>query len=78
MAAVAGRRFFEELGQLINKAVVVEDSSGKVLEGILLGYDSNSMSVCLGEVKGKKGTKVHRVFIYGSTIAKISASERPF
>ncbi len=78
MAAVAGRRFFEELGQLINKTVQVEDSEGKVLEGVLLGYDANSMSICLGDVKGEKGTKVHRVFVYGSTIARISASERPF
>ena len=78
MAAVAGRRFFEELGLLINKAVIVEDSKGKVLEGTLLGYDASSMSVCLGEVKGQKGTKIHRVFLYGSTIAKVSATERPF
>jgi len=78
LAAVAGRRFFEELGQLINKTVQVEDSEGKVLEGVLLGYDANSMSICLGDVKGEKGTKVHRVFVYGSTIARISASERPF
>lgn len=78
MAAVAGRRFFEELGQLINKAVQVEDSAGKVLEGTLLGYDTSSMSICLGDVKGEKGTRLHRVFVYGSTIAKVSASERPF
>lgn len=78
MAAVAGRRFFEELGQLINKVVQVEDSAGKVLEGTLLGYDTSSMSICLGDVKGEKGTRIHRVFVYGSTIAKVSASERPF
>lgn len=78
MATVAGRRFFEELGQLINKLVIVEDSKGKVLEGTLLGYDASSMSVCLGEVKGQKGTKIHRVFLYGSTISKVSATERPF
>jgi len=78
LATVAGRRFFEELGLLINKAVRVEDSTGKVLEGTLLGYDASSMSVCLGDVKGRKGTNIHRVFIYGSTIAKVSATERPF
>lgn len=78
MAAVAGRRFFEEMGQLIKKVIQVEDSTGKVLEGTLLGYDVSSMSVCLGDVKGEKGTRIHRVFVYGSTIAKVSASERPF
>ena len=78
MAAVAGRRFFEELGQLINKVVKVEDVTGKVMEGTLLRYDTNSMSVCLGDVSGERGAKIHRVFVYGPTIAKILASERPF
>ena len=78
MATVAGRRFFEELGLLMNKVVQVEDSKGKVLEGTLLGYDASSMSICLGDVKGAKGTRIHRVFLYGSTIARVSASERPF
>jgi len=78
MAALASRRFYDELGQLINKQVQVVDSTGKVIEGILLGYDNNTMSLCLGDVKGEKGTKVHRVFIYGSDIRKVEASERPF
>ena len=78
MAAVAGRRFFEELGLLVNKPIQVTDATGKVIEGTLLGYDNNSMSLCLGDVKGDKGTKVHRVFVYGRTIARVAASERPF
>lgn len=78
MAAVASRRFFEELGQLISKPVRVEDTSGKAFDGVLLGYESSTMSICLGEVPGEHGTKIHRVFLYGPTIAKISASERPF
>lgn len=76
--AVASRKFFEELGQLIKKHVSVEDISGKVFDGTLIGYDSNSMSICLGNVKGEQGTKIHRVFVYGPTIARISASERLF
>ena len=57
MAAVTGRKFFEELGQLVGKPVVVEDSQGNSYEGNLLGFDSQSMSVSLGEVKVTKGTK---------------------
>ena len=64
MAAVASRKFFEELGQLIDKSVRVEGNDGKVYDGVLLGYDSNSMSVCLGDVTGDQGTKIHRVFIW--------------
>ena len=78
IAAVASRKFFEELAQLLTKSVRVEDVNGKVVDGILLGYDNNSMSVCLADVSGEQGTKIHRVFIYGPTIAKINASETPF
>ena len=78
MAAVASRKFFEELGQLVGKPVRVEDTGGKVYDGVLLGYENNTMSVCLSDVPGEQGTKIHRVFVYGPTIARISASERPF
>lgn len=78
MAAVTGRKFFEELGQLVGKPVVVEDSQGKSYEGNLLGYDSQSMSVALGEVKGTQGTKYHRLFLTGNVIAKIMATDTPF
>ncbi len=78
MAAVTGRKFFEELGQLVGKPVVVEDSQGNSYEGNLLGFDSQSMSVALGEVKGAKGTKYHRLILTGNVIAKIMATDTPF
>jgi len=78
LAAVAGRRFFEEFAQLVNKSIQVTDSAGKVVEGTLLGYEVNSLSLVLGDAKGDKGTKIHRLFIYGPTIARVAASERPF
>jgi small nuclear ribonucleoprotein (snRNP)-like protein len=78
VAAVTGRKFFEELGQLVGKPVVVEDSQGNSYEGNLLGFDSQSMSVALGEVKGTKGTKYHRLILTGNVIAKIMATDTPF
>lgn len=78
MAAVTGRKFFEELGQLVGKPVVIEDSQGNSYEGNLLGFDSQSMSVALGEVKGTKGTKYHRLVLTGNVIAKIMATDTPF
>jgi small nuclear ribonucleoprotein (snRNP)-like protein len=78
MSAVASRRFFDELGLLIDKPVRVEDGKGNTYDGVLLAFDGGSLSVVLGEVAGEQGTKIHRIFIYGSTITKISASERPF
>lgn len=78
MAAVASRKFFDELSQLLDKSVRVEGTNGKIFDGVLLGYDGSTMSVVLGDVSGEQGTKIHRIFIYGPTIGKISASERPF
>ena len=78
MAAVTGRRFFEELGQLVGKPVIVEDAQGKTYEGNLLGFDTQSMSVALGEVKGSAGTLYHRLFLTGNVIAKIMATDTPF
>jgi len=78
LAAVTGRKFFEELGQLVGKPVVVEDAAGKNYEGTLLGYDSQSMSVALGNVKGTQGTLYHRLFITGNNIARIMATDTPF
>ena len=77
-AAVASRKFFEELGQLITKPIRIVDIHGKTFDGVFLGYDSNTMSICLGDVTGEQGNKIHRVFVYGPTIAKVLASERPF
>jgi small nuclear ribonucleoprotein (snRNP)-like protein len=78
LAAITGRKFFEELGQLVGKPVVIEDSSGKTYEGNLLGFDSQSMSVALGDVKGSQGKLYHRLFLTGNTITKIMATETPF
>ena len=78
MAAVTGRKFFEELGQLVGKPVIVEDAAGKTYEGNLLGFDSQSMSVAMGEVKGSQGKLFHRLFITGNSINKIMATDTPF
>ena len=78
MAAIASRKFFDELGYLVEKSVKVESNDGKAYEGVLLGYDGGSVSIVLGDVTGEQGTKIHRVFIYGSTIKAIFASDRPF
>jgi len=78
LAVVTGRRFFEELGALIDKSVVVEDAGGKQYEGVLLGYDSNSMSIVLGDIKSVQGTLIHRLFLSGNNLAKILATDRPF
>lgn len=78
MAALTGRKFFEELSQLVGKPAVVEDVKGKTYQGTLLGFDSQSMSIAMGDVKGTQGTLYHRLFLTGNTVAKIMATETPF
>lgn len=78
MAAASGRKFFEELGHLVSKTVIIEDTKGTQYEGVLLGYDSQSMSVALGDVKGKQGILHHRVFLTGNSVYRIMATESPF
>jgi hypothetical protein len=77
MAAVTSRKFFEELGMLVGKPVAVVDTQGKIFDGELLGYDVNTLSICLGNVNTERG-KVHRLFLFGANITRILASERPF
>jgi len=77
LAVVAGRRFFEELAGLVQKNVRVEDVKGNMYDGTLLGYDSNTLALCLSDVK-REGGKIHRVFLYGHTVSKISVVEHPF
>jgi small nuclear ribonucleoprotein (snRNP)-like protein len=78
LAALTGRKFFEELSQLVGKPAVVEDIKGKTYQGTLLGFDSQSMSIAMGDVKGTQGTLYHRLFLTGNTVAKIMATETPF
>jgi small nuclear ribonucleoprotein (snRNP)-like protein len=78
LAAITSRKFFEELGLIISKPVIVVDVNGRIYEGELLGYDSTTLSVCLGNVKGEKGLAAHRLFIIGSSVARIMVSQRPF
>ena len=70
MAVVTSRKFFEELGLLVGKPVAVFDTAGKSYDGELLGYDSNTLSICLGNVNTERG-KAHRVFIAGASVARI-------
>ena len=77
MATVTSRKFFDELGMLVGKPVAVVDTQGKTFDGDLLGYDINTLSLCLGNVNTERG-KVHRLFLSGANITRILASERPF
>ena len=76
--SVAQRRFFTEVGALIDKTVNVTTSDGKSYTGSLVGINPDNLSICLAEAKDDKGKLAHRVFLNGSVVAQILAIEKPF
>ena len=77
MSSTAGRKFMEELSNLLQKHVSIVTSQGKTYIGTLTGVDTEHLSVCLTNAKGEQGD-IHKLFINGSVILQISSSEKPF
>jgi len=75
---VAQRRFFTEVGSLIDKAVMVLTMDGKSYTGSLVGINPDNLSLCLAEAKDDRGRVIHRVFLNGNVVAQILAVEKPF
>ena len=76
--SVAQRKFFTEVGALIDKAVMVVTLDGKSYTGSLVGINPDNLSLCLAEAKDEKGRVIHRVFLNGNVVAQILAVEKPF
>jgi len=76
--SVAQRRFFTEVGSLIDKSVMVLTVDGKSYTGSLVGVNPDNLSLCLAEAKDEKGRVIHRVFLNGNVVAQILAVEKPF
>ena len=72
------RRFFTEVGALVDKTVSVVTVDGKSYVGSLIGIDPDHLSLCLAEAKDDKGRMIHRVILNGSVVAQILAIEKPF
>ncbi len=76
--SMAKRKFFGEIGALLDKMVMVITTDGKKYSGTLAGISPETLSLCLSEAKDDKGTYLHRVFLNGSIIAQIFTVEKPF
>ena len=72
------RRFFTEVGALIDKTVTVATVDGKTYTGNLVGINPDNLSLCLAEAKDDKGRLINRLFLNGSVVAQILAVEKPF
>jgi small nuclear ribonucleoprotein (snRNP)-like protein len=75
---VAERKFFGEIGALVDKHVRVVTTDGKTFEGTLIGINPETLNLCLSEAKDEKGTTIHRVFLNGNIVAQVLAVEKPF
>jgi small nuclear ribonucleoprotein (snRNP)-like protein len=76
--SVAKRKFFGEIGALLDKTVMVITVDGKKYTGTLSGIDPETLSLSLSEAKEEKGASLHRVFLNGSTVGQIFTIEKPF
>jgi small nuclear ribonucleoprotein (snRNP)-like protein len=76
--SVAKRKFFGEIGALIDKSVMVITVNGKEYRGTLSGIDPDTLSLSLSEAKDEKGKQTHKLFLNGSILAEILTIEKPF
>lgn len=76
--SVAKRKFFGEIGALLDKTVMVITMDGKNYSGTLAGINPETLSLCLSDAKDEKGIALHRIVLNGSVIAQIFTVEKPF
>jgi len=76
--SVAQRKFFTEVGMLMDKTVMVMTMDGKSYTGSLVGINPDNLSLCLAEAKDDRGRVIHRVFLNGNVVSQILAIEKPF
>jgi small nuclear ribonucleoprotein (snRNP)-like protein len=76
--SIAQRKYFTELQALADKTVIVHTTQNKTFTGTLIGINPDNMSLCLSDAKDETGKLANRVFLNGSTVAQILATEKPF
>ena len=76
--SVAKRKFFGEIGMLLDKKVMVVTVNGKKYSGTLSGMDPDTLSLSLSDAKDEKGVTTHKLFLNGSVLAQIFTIEKPF
>ena len=76
--SVAKRKFYGEIGALLDKTVMFITSDGKKYSGTLSGMDPDTLSLSLSDAKDEKGTTTHKIFLNGSILAQIFTIEKPF
>lgn len=78
MSSIAERKFREELGSLLQKVVLVHTSDGKNYTGVLSGIDTETMSMCLTNVKDNSENAMDKLFINGNRVLQMYTIEKGF
>jgi len=76
--SVAQRKFFGEIGVLLEKTVMVKTMDKQNYTGTLVGIIPDTLTLCLADAKDDKGKALHRVVLNGNVVAQIFAIEKPF
>ena len=77
MSRVAEGRFFGEFTKMLNSNVKVITEK-KVYTGVLVGYDRETMTICLKDATDAEGTPYKKLIIYGRTISEIVETKKAF
>lgn len=77
MSRVAEGRFFGEFTKMLNSNVKITTDK-KVYTGILVGYDRDSMAICLKDAADAEGTNYKKIVIYGRIISEIIETKKAF
>jgi len=78
MSSIGAKRFFDEMSVLIQKPVTVVTTTNKKFMGILTGFEPGSLSLSLSDAKDEEGKIMPKLFLNGSIVAQVWASEKPF
>jgi len=66
------------MANILDKPVTVLTSQNKRYEGKLVGFDSQTLSICLSDAKDQDGKSLPKMFINGSIVTEFFATEKPF
>lgn len=77
MSRVAEGRFFGEFTKMLNSRVKVITNT-KTFTGALLGYDRDTMTICLKDAYDAQGAHYNKIIIYGKTIQEIIETKKAF
>ena len=75
MAAIASKRFFDELSLILGKRIGVRLVDGAWFEGKVSAYNPSDYSLWLEDVRDAEGKSLQKVFIAGRSIAYLTVLE---